>query len=119
MKIKLDENMPAGLSLTLSQLGHDVDTVPEEGLSGAIDENVWNAAQQEGRFLITQDLDFSDIRRYAPGTHYGLLLVRLRDPGRQALKKKVAWLFESEDIETWKTCFVVATDHKVRIRKPD
>jgi predicted nuclease of predicted toxin-antitoxin system len=118
MKIKLDENMPAGLSQTLSQLGHDVDTIPQEGLSGAIDETVWRAAQQEGRFLITQDLDFSDIRRYAPGTHHGLLLVRLRDPGRQALKKKVTRLFESEDVETWATCFVVATDQKVRIRRP-
>jgi hypothetical protein len=26
-----------------------------------------------GRFQITQDLDFSDFRRYTPGTHAGLL----------------------------------------------
>ena len=41
------------------------------------------------RFLITQDLDFSDIRRYTPETHHGIFLVRLRDPGRNALLKRV------------------------------
>ena len=34
MKIKLDENMPVDLSPLLEQLGHDVDTSPEEGLTG-------------------------------------------------------------------------------------
>ena len=34
------------------------------------------AAQSDGRFLITQDLDFSDAREYVPGTHHGLLRVR-------------------------------------------
>ncbi len=41
--------------------------------------------QTEERFLITQDLDFSDMRRYGPGTHAGLLLVRIGQPGRQVL----------------------------------
>jgi hypothetical protein len=33
--------------------------------------------QAHGRVFITQDLDFSDARKYVPGTHHGLLLVRL------------------------------------------
>jgi hypothetical protein len=36
-------------------------------------------AQRAGRFLVTQDLDFSDVRRFEPGSHHGLLLVRLPD----------------------------------------
>ncbi|HGJ67670.1 TPA: hypothetical protein ENS27_20120 [bacterium] len=89
MKIKLDENMPYGLVDVLSQMGHDVDTVPQEGLAGYDDTKVWSMAQKEGRFLITQDLDFSDIRRFMPGTHHGLLIVRLREPGRNSLLEKV------------------------------
>jgi len=42
-------------------------------LTGRADPDVWSAAQSARRFLITQDLDFSDIRRYKPGTHAGLL----------------------------------------------
>ena len=63
MKIKLDENLPSGLAKILAQLGHDADTITDEGLAGSDDPQVWEAAQRTRRFLITQDLDFSDIRK--------------------------------------------------------
>ena len=79
---------------------------------------MWEAAQVAGRFLITQDLDFSDVRRYAPGTHHGLLLVRFREPGREALTRRVTAPVRLEQVERWQPCFVVATDVKLRIRAP-
>ena len=118
MKLKLDENLPAQLADSLRSQGHDVDTVLDENLQGHADPEIWQAAQTERRFLITQDLDFSDVRRYQPGTHAGLLLVRLQEPGRLALTRKVASLFAHEDVETWQRCFVVVSDHKLRIRRP-
>ncbi len=118
MLIKLDENLPSRLVHALTTLGHLVDTVPDEGLTGQSDSEVWAAAQATGRFLITQDLDFSDMRRYQPGTHYGILLLRLRNPGRNALLLKVVSLFENESVETWAGCFIVATERKLRIRRP-
>jgi hypothetical protein len=63
MRIKLDENLPAGLVGDLQALGHDVDTVPSEALAGHPDPDVWNGAQAAKRILLTQDLDFSDIER--------------------------------------------------------
>jgi len=118
MKIKLDENLPAALAETLRELGHDTHTVPEEWLSGFIDPDIWAAAQSEGRFLVTQDLDFSDIRQFAPGTHAGILLVRLRNPGRVALTQTVTHLFATEDVAGWAGCFVVATERKLRVHRP-
>ena len=56
MKIKLDENLPSTLVAVLQAAGHDVDTVPGEGIAGASDPQVWAAAQSAGRLLITQDL---------------------------------------------------------------
>jgi len=117
MKIKLDENMPRQLADVLRRLGHDADTVPEEGLAGRHDEAVWRSAQQSGRFLITQDLDFSDARQFAPGTHHGILVVRLREPGRKALLRHVQAAFSREDATTWQGNFVVLTEHKVRIHR--
>ena len=70
MKIKLDENLPFGLVSILSELGHEIDTIPEEGLKGCNDEQVWEAAQKSGRFLITQDLNFSNINLFKPGTPF-------------------------------------------------
>jgi predicted nuclease of predicted toxin-antitoxin system len=117
--IKLDENLPARLVTILTTLGHDVDSVAQEGLRGRDDADVWRAAQAAGRFFITQDLDFSDIRRYTPGTHRGLLLVRLREPGRRALTARIRALFEHEPVEMWAGCFAIATDVKLRIRAPE
>lgn len=118
MKLKLDENLPEALIASLAALGHDVDNVRLEGLAGRDDPTVWQAAQESGRFLITQDLDFSDIRKFAPGTHHGLLLVRLHHPGRKALTTRVADLFRTGDTASWAGCFVVFTEHKVRVLRP-
>lgn len=117
MRIKLDENIPARLVFFLTNLGHDVDTVVGENLVGQDDAAIWKEAQKSKRFLITQDLDFADMRKFTPGTHHGLLLVRLRDPGRNALASRIRTIFESEQIETWQGCFVVVTERKIRIRR--
>lgn len=118
MNIKLDENLPEALVPILAELGHDTDTVPQENLTGQNDETVWDAAQQAGRFLITQDLDFSDSHKFVPGTHHGILLLRLRDPGRLALLYIVELLFRTEVVETWRGCLVVATERKLRVVRP-
>jgi len=118
MRIKLDENVPVELAAGLIVREHEVDSVIGEGLAGRPDHEIWEAAQREGRFLITQDLDFSDSRVFAPGSHHGLLLLRLRAPSRRSLIERAGELFRSEDVEAWKGCFVVATEKKVRVRRP-
>ena len=35
MKFKIDENLPAEICADLHGLGHDAETVPDEGLSGS------------------------------------------------------------------------------------
>jgi len=119
MKIKLDENVPAMLGAALTACGYDVDTVQEEQLTGQPDRQVWRSAPQAGRFLITQDPDFSDLRRFAPGTHAGILPVRLRTPGRIALLRRIVGVCNGEDVERWARRFVVLTDHKLRVRRPE
>ena len=94
MRIKLDENLPVALGVALTRLGHDVDTVMAEGLTGSPDPEVWLAAQANRRFLITQDLDFSDIGRFRPGAHHSAALAasetsgtaRYRESGKRALR---------------------------------
>lgn len=118
MRIKLDENLPLKLASELDALGHNVDTVPNEQLQGRDDPAIWRAAQDAERFLVTQDLDFSDIRRFRPGTHHGILLVRLRAPGRAALTARLLSIFQTEAVESWIRCFVVVTARKIRVVRP-
>jgi len=62
MLIKLDENLSDAHTQFLKQKGYECDRVTDEGLSGATDEIVWQQVCQEGRFFITLDLDFADVR---------------------------------------------------------
>ena len=55
MKFKLDENLPVSFAAILTSVGHDVDTVIQEGLIGAPDRDVVAAATEAGRILISLD----------------------------------------------------------------
>ncbi len=68
--------------------------------------------------MITQDLDFSDLRQFKPGTHCGILLIRMSAPGRNALLSQVLKIFKNEAVESWHRCFVVVTDNKIRVKTP-
>ncbi len=118
MKIKLDENLPHQLASALAKIGHDVHTLHHESLVGRPDAEIWAAAQQESRFLITQDLDFSDTRKFSPGSHGGLLLLRLHNPSRAELVARVLEVFRQESVDDWLGCFVVITERKIRVLKP-
>jgi predicted nuclease of predicted toxin-antitoxin system len=87
-------------------------------MSGQPDLALWRAVQKAGRFFVTQDLDFSDVRQFAPGTHHGLMLVRLRAPGRLALAAKISATFAMPEAQLWAGCFVLLTDHKLRVYSP-
>lgn len=118
MRLKLDENIPATLAAPLRALGHDVDTSIDEGLLGEKDEAVWMASQQSQRALITQDLDFSDARKFAPGSHHGIILVRLFAPSREAIIDRVVQALSLAAADEWSRCVVVISEKKVRIRLP-
>jgi predicted nuclease of predicted toxin-antitoxin system len=119
MRIKLDENLPLRLATQLKRLGHDVHTLHDELLLGHADKEIWETTQKESRFLITQDLDFSDLRQFAPGSHHGILLVRLRSPNRRDLVERIGEMFQKENVGEWAGCFVVATERKIRVLKPE
>ena len=117
MKVKLDENMPAGLVGILSRYGHDAVTVPQE-LAGQFDAVIWEAAQREGRFLITMDLDFADIRRFPPGAHEGILILRLSRQGRRAIWTLFQAILVQQPLDSFKGCIVIADERRIRVRKP-
>ncbi len=118
MKFKIDECLPKEYAHLLAQKGYDAETVFQEGLCGHSDAEIWLNAQQENRFLITCDLDFSDIRFYKPGKHAGILLFRLKKEGRNFMLSYFNWLLSNHNIDQWQGCFVIATDHKIRVKIP-
>jgi predicted nuclease of predicted toxin-antitoxin system len=117
VRVKLDENLPQRLVSILAELGHDVDAVVREGPKGAKDDDLWPAVQRAERFLITKDLGFSDVRRYEPGTHRGIMVFRLSDDRSRVVAERLQSVFRSDPVEDWGRCLVIVTDHKVRVRR--
>ncbi|HEX6865098.1 MAG TPA: DUF5615 family PIN-like protein [Thermoanaerobaculia bacterium] len=116
--IKLDENLSRSHAELLREHGYDADRVHDQGLSGASDAAVWERVTSENRFLITLDLDFSDVRRFQPGTHPGILLIRGRSKSRSAVLEVLRRVIEEHPIDTIKGCLVVADEQFTRIRRP-
>jgi predicted nuclease of predicted toxin-antitoxin system len=66
-RLKVDEDLPADIAKLFIASGHDATTVTAQGWSGIADEKLWPRVQGEGRWLVTGDKGFADLRRYSPG----------------------------------------------------
>lgn len=99
MKFKLDENLPVSSARALTGRGHDVDTVTTEGLTGAGDPDVVAAAAAEARVLITLDRGMGDIRSYPPGSHAGIVVLRLTDQSAPAVSEAITELTNWAELE--------------------
>ena len=118
MKVKLDENLGRLHAELVRAAGHVTARVTEQGLSGAKDTAVWQHVCDTGRFFITLDLDFSDVRRFVPGTHPGILLIRARSKGREAVARVLRRVLAEHGLESLVGCLAVADESSTRIRRP-
>jgi predicted nuclease of predicted toxin-antitoxin system len=84
VKFKIDENLPDELADELAAMGHDAHTVEAEGLIGAEDQVILNAAHREQRILLTQDKGIANVQVYPPKQYSGIVLLRPKSTGRRA-----------------------------------
>jgi predicted nuclease of predicted toxin-antitoxin system len=77
MKLKLDENIDLRVVTLLQLAGHDVATVPGQGLSSAPDTEVIDVCRREGRCLVTCDRGFGNRLKYNPSNYSGIVIIRL------------------------------------------
>ena len=80
MKFKLDENLGSRTADLIAELGHDVQTVSAQKMSGTNDPHLFEVCTAEGRCLITLDLDFADVLRFPPIGGPGIAVLRAPQP---------------------------------------
>ncbi|HVX20282.1 MAG TPA: DUF5615 family PIN-like protein [Acidimicrobiales bacterium] len=107
MRLKLDENLPADAVQVARSAGFDVDTVVDEGLVGAADSDVVRAATDEGRLIVTLDRGLSDVRLHLPGTHAGIVVLRVADQRPEAVVEALAVMLAGLDLDQVPGCNVV------------
>jgi len=118
MLLKLDENLGRTHVELLRNAGYEADRVHEQGLSGWTDSAIWKRVCDEGRFFITLDLDFADIRRYEPGSHPGILLLRARSRSSAAVVQVLERVLKERRFESLSGCLAVADENLTRVRRP-
>ena len=118
MKIKLDETLPGSAKAVLTGAGHDVDSVEDEGLAGADDPTVSAEATKVERLVITLDRGFGDTQRYPPGSHAGILVLRVDDQSAISVCATLGELIGSNEIEQLAGCVAVYRNGELRVRRP-
>ena len=116
----VDEDMPRSTAKALRQIGHIAEDVRDVGLRGHSDQEVFDYAQAQGATLVTSDKDFSNILRFPPGTHAGIIVVRV--PGELPTSKVNQEMLNAlgglagEELEG---LLIVVEVGRVRIRRSD
>jgi predicted nuclease of predicted toxin-antitoxin system len=83
-RLKVDEDLPCEIADLLSAHGHVAATVAAQGWTGMADIILWQRVQNEGRWLVTADKGFADLRRFPPGSHAGVIPLRAQQESRRA-----------------------------------
>ena len=117
MKFKTDENVPVEVSSLLRRHGLDSLTIVQQAMSGFKDEDVATVCREEGRILITLDLDFADIRAYPPGHFPGLVVLRPTTQARAAVLSLVERIIPLLSTEPLYGKLWIVDPKRIRIRE--
>jgi hypothetical protein len=80
------------------------------------DDDLWRRIQAEGRWLITADKEFADLRRFPPGSHAGVIRLRCSREGLDEYLQLAGTMLASVKLEEVAGAVVVVTDRGVRVR---
>jgi predicted nuclease of predicted toxin-antitoxin system len=116
LKIKLDEQLSQQLKAIFIKKGHEVSTVYDQDMIGKPDEELWPVVQEAGQLLVTADKEFADIRKYPPGNHNGVILLRPAYESLPIFKRLIKSLLESTKLEDLKGKTAVLSESGTRIR---
>ena len=118
MHVKVDEDLPQAIAQVLRRKGYSCSTVLEQEMGGWDDVDLWRAVQADRQFLVTADKGFGDIRRYPPGTHRGILLLRPSEDGIRPLVNLLEETLASvSELEKLEGLLAVASSRGLRIKR--
>lgn len=115
MRFKVDESLHVEVAHLLRGQGHDALTVFDQGLRGRDDHGLADICRSENRVLLSLDLDFSNILMFPPENYPGLIVLRLRNRGRAAVRRVVTRVMEHLNKEPLAGRLWIADEHRIRI----
>ena len=116
--VKVDEDLPRSLAALIADRGYAVATVLDQGWGGVPDDELMSKIVAEGRLLVTADKGFADIRRYPPGSHPGILLLRPDRESAVEYRSLLAAVLTDHALDQLSGTVAVASSGGVRVRRP-
>ena len=87
-----------------------------QGWRGLTDRELRRRIQAERRWIVTADKVFADLRRYPPGSHAGVILLRSDREGLDGYLRLAETAFARLNLDDIVGAVVVITDRGIRIR---
>jgi len=119
LEFLVDEDMPRSTARALRQAGYTALDVRDIGLRGHSDADVFAYAQAHNLVLVTADKGFSNVVAYAPGTHAGLIVVRVpNELPTQRVNEELLRALSGLQGETLQGLLGIVEVGRTRIRRP-
>ena len=120
MKFKLDENFGTRTQQIFLAAGYEVKTVREQGFQGAPDKDIFQKCSSEKRFLVTLDLDFSDVMRFPPKESSGIVVIRVpQNPSLSLLEQLIREFLQALRKEKMQNKLWIVEVGRIRIHQAE
>ena len=117
MRFLVDECLPLDIGDTLIEEGHGCLHVLESALRSSADETLWRLAAEQGRIIVTADLDYPLAELPRPP---GLILLRLPDTfSREQIAARFRQFVREGGLAAAEGSIVVIERDRVRSRRFD
>lgn len=117
MKFLADMGISPRVVSALREHGHDAVHLHEQGLGQMTDGDILAKARNEGRVLLTHDLDFGELLAASGGKLPSVIIFRLRDMRADNVNFHLFKILEKQSSALEKGVVCSVTERKVRIRE--
>ena len=119
MRFLVDADLPPAVVAILQAAGHDASYVPDVFPPKTPDPVVAAYARETERCVVTRDFGFSDLRRYAPREHYGIIVLTVPPEGgtRYILNLINEVLARLPELQPFSGKLLIVEPGRIRIRE--
>ena len=116
MKFLADMGVSPRVVKELLRKGHDAVHLQEHGLGRMTDPEILQKAREEGRILLTHDLDFGELLAVSGGKLPSVIIFRLKDMRASNVSLHLVNLLKQQNELLEQGAIFSVTERKVRIR---
>ncbi len=116
MKFLADMGISIGSIRYLRQAGHDVVHLREQGLQRLSDPEILEKARNEGRTVLTHDLDFAQLLALSNAISPSVIIFRLADMRPDSVNRHLEQVLQQAQPDLAQGAIVSVRENQIRVR---